>query len=130
MAKEDGDGVDKKKDIIVTPEELRNFAKSIRDLLPDIDNSKIELDKVNITPGNFQDALEFKKTIGADAGGRANIYSQHMASLHIALTNFADKLDEMANNYTTAEEFNKGLAQNLDELRNQVEPYLPNAPTG
>jgi hypothetical protein len=130
MAGDEGDGADKKKDIIVTPEELRNFAKSIRNLLPDIDSSKVELDNVNITPGNFQDALEFKKTIGGDVGGRANIYSQHMTSLHIALTNFADKLDEMANNYTTAEEFNKGLAQNLDELRNEVEPYLPNAPTG
>jgi hypothetical protein len=130
MAKEDPDGGDKKKEVTVTPEELKNFATAIRNLLPDIDNSKVELDKINITPGNFADALVFKKTIGSDAGGRANIYSQHLTSLHIALSNFADKLDEIAKNYTSAEEFNKGIAQKLDELRNDVEPYLPGAPTG
>jgi hypothetical protein len=128
MAPQPDDKKDDEKDLQVTPDDLKNFAGKIRELLPLVTDAKGAMDLVNIVPGNFADATNFKNLVGFGTGGRAGAYSKHLGELKLALTRFADGLDDMVRNYTTTEALNKDLADKIQELVNEVEPILPANP--
>lgn len=127
-----GNGTDTKKqpDILVDPETLVNLSNKIWSLIDTVGDAKTKMDAVNIIPGLFADAQNFKKQIGLDDGGRANVYSTHLQNLETALTNFSNGLYDIAKNYSNAEDMNKNLVQQLGELKQQVDPYIPGSPSG
>lgn len=125
----DEDDKKKDKDLQVTPEDLQDMVRKIRNfMIPPVKDAKGRMDGVNLVPGNFKDATTFLTTIGPAPNGRANVYSQHLQSLQTALTNFADGLDKISGNYITTEDMNKNLVQKLGEIKQSVTPFLPNGP--
>jgi hypothetical protein len=130
-ADDNGNNGDKKeKDILVDPEQLITLANQLSALVPDIQDAKTRMDSVNLVAGLFWDAQHFKDTIGTSENGRATIYSTHLQNLQTALNNFSTGLHNIAKNYDSAEAMNKNLVQQLAELKQQVDPYIPNSPNG
>jgi hypothetical protein len=130
----ENDNKNGKKDLQVTPDDLSKFAKKIRSLIPQVNDAKSAMDLVDIIPGNFPDATNFRNLVGFGAAGqqsgRAGAYSKHLSELRVALDKFAGGLEEMVRNYTTTEDLNNNLAQKIGDLINSVEPLLPSNPAG
>ncbi|TYK43068.1 hypothetical protein [Actinomadura decatromicini] len=120
----------KDKEIKVTPQALRNFAKMLRDQIPSIEDAQNRINQVDVTAGNFKDANLLRDLIGWGQGGRADQYSAHLASLKLAVERFATELDDMAKKYDTTEALNTDLAAKVGELIGKIEPLLPAGPAG
>lgn len=118
---------DKGEEIQVSPEMLRTFAKNIRELHPNITTARGELAKVNLRAGNFPGGTSFAKLVGLDPSGRATKYDQTLGHLYTAIEQLATGIETIANNYTTTEELNKHLGEDLGNVMAQVAPVLGTA---
>ncbi|MEN3356719.1 MAG: hypothetical protein V7637_701 [Mycobacteriales bacterium] len=115
---------DDDKEIQVSPEMLRTFAKNIRELHPNITTARGELAKVNLRAGNFPGGTSFAKLVGLDPSGRATKYDQTLGHLYTAIEQLATGIETIANNYTTTEEMNKHLNEDLGNVMALVAPTL------
>ena len=118
---------DDDKEIQVSPEMLRTFAKNIRELHPNITTARGELAKVNLRAGNFPGGTSFAKLVGLDPSGRATKYDQTLGHLYTAIEQLATGIETIANNYTTTEEMNKHLNEDLGNVMAVVAPTLGTA---
>jgi len=114
----------KEKEIQVTPEMLLTFAKNIRQLSPNIKTAKDELAKIDIKAGNFPDGTSFAKLVGLDTSGRATKYDKTLSNLRTALDQLATGIESIAKTYTTTEELNKHLSEELTNVMANVAPTL------
>lgn len=115
---------DKDEEIQVSPEMLRTFAKNIRELHPNITTARGELAKVNLRAGNFPGGTSFAKLVGLDPSGRATKYDQTLGHLYTAIEQLATGIETIANNYTSTEELNKHLGEDLGNVMANVAPIL------
>lgn len=117
----------KEKEIRVTPEMLLTFAKNIRQLEPNITTAKKELAKINIKAGNFPDGTGFAKLVGLDPSGRATKYDKTLSNLKTAIEQLASGIESIAKTYTSTEELNKHLSEELTNVMANVGPTIGSA---
>jgi hypothetical protein len=119
-------------EIQVSPDTLRTFAKNIRQLHPNISTARTELGKVALRAGNFPGGTSFAKLVGLDPSGRATQYDTTLSNLYTAIEQLASGIETIANNYTSTEELNKHIGEDLGNLMAVVGPILgtaaPNPP--
>nr|WP_144298797.1 hypothetical protein [Streptomyces sp. TLI_235] len=103
--------------VVVTPDMILRFAKQLRDCAGPLHNVEHGLAGVNSTrPGAFQDGDDLKKHIGSGRDGRVKDVVSNVHRVREQLDKVATKLTELAHKYSTTEELNKHLVQDLTPI--------------
>ncbi|MEV8100318.1 hypothetical protein [Kitasatospora sp. NPDC085879] len=100
---------------MVTPDMILRFAKQLRDSARPLHAT--ELERVNPTrPGAFQDGDDLKKHIGSGRDGRVKDVIGNVHQVRDQLDKVATKLTELAHKYSSVDELNKHLVQELTPI--------------
>ncbi|MFD9123290.1 hypothetical protein [Kitasatospora sp. NPDC059571] len=113
------------KGVVVTPHMLLKLAKQLRDSADPLHGVETALAAVNLTrPGAFQDGDDLKKHIGSGRDGRVKDVIGNVHQVRSQLDKVATKLTEIAHKYSSTQELNEHLVEELTPIIGSVSSAL------
>jgi hypothetical protein len=127
-----GTGTGTAKTVAVDAKSLLQAASDLRFVANNVETSRQELSGVQVLAGDFYHGKTLSDTAGgwgATAGRAAQFYGD-LDSLVLASNNLADDLEKAAKSYSTTEEINKNLVDEVNQWLTTVQGELNLTPSG
>ncbi|MET9618819.1 hypothetical protein [Kitasatospora indigofera] len=103
--------------VSVTPDVIVKIAGLLREATKPMDRAEPLLASVtDLRPGEFPDGDDLRKFVGSGRDGRIRNIMENNARVRDQLQKVADKLEEVARRYTSADELNKHFLEEMAPL--------------